>query len=58
LKAPPYPQGGIHGDHSIVMWNENGHGYLVSTHSETSRPAATRTAIQIARSTQTQLVRD
>ncbi|HYI81204.1 MAG TPA: hypothetical protein VEW67_10125 [Thermoleophilaceae bacterium] len=51
MKAPPYPQGGIHGDHSIVMWNENGHGYLISTHSETSRRAATRTAIQIARST-------
>jgi len=51
LKAPPYPQGGIHGDHAIVMWNENGHGYLVSTHSETSRRAATRTAIQIAQST-------
>jgi len=52
MKAPPYPQGGIHGDHSIVMWNENGHGYLVSTHSETSRRAATQTAIQIARSKQ------
>lgn len=51
LKAPPYPQGGIHGDHMIVMWNEGGHGYLVSTHSEASRRAATRTAIQIARST-------
>jgi hypothetical protein len=51
LRAPPYPKGGIHGGHSIVMWNENGHGYLVSTHSETSRRAATRTAIQIARST-------
>jgi hypothetical protein len=50
MKAPPYPTGGIHGDHTIVMWNEHGHGYLVSTHSETSRPAATRTAIQIARS--------
>lgn len=51
MKAPRYPQGGIHGDHAIVMWNENGHGYLVSTHSETSRRAATQTAIQIARST-------
>jgi hypothetical protein len=52
LRAPPYPQGGIHGGHSIVMWNENGHGYLVSAHSETSPRAATRTAIQIARSTE------
>jgi hypothetical protein len=51
FKAPPYPKGGIHGDHSIVMWNEGGHGYLVSTHSETSPRAATRTAIRIAQST-------
>lgn len=54
LKAPPYPQGGIHGDHTIVMWNEDGHGYLVSTHSETSRRAATRASIDIARSTRPQ----
>jgi hypothetical protein len=52
LKAPPYPKGDIHGGHYIVMWNEGGHGYLVSTHSETSRRAATRVAIQIARSSQ------
>lgn len=51
LRAPPYPQGGIHGGHSIVTWNESGHGYLVSTHSETSRASAARTAIQIAQST-------
>jgi hypothetical protein len=51
MKAPPYPKGGIHGGHSIVMWSEGGHGYLVSTHSEASRRAATRTAIRIARST-------
>jgi hypothetical protein len=50
MQAPPYPKGGIHGDHSIVMWNERGHGYLVSTHSETSRRAAARAAIDIARS--------
>lgn len=53
MKAPPFPKGGIHGGHTIVMWNEHGHGYLVSTHSETSRRAATRAAIQIARSSQT-----
>lgn len=52
MTAPSYPQGGIHGGHSIVMWNEDGRGYLVSTHSETSRRAATRTAIQLARSSQ------
>lgn len=50
FKAPPSPTGGIHGDHSIVMWNEGGHGYLVSAHSEISRRAATQTAIRIARS--------
>ena len=50
MKAPPYPQGGIHGDHSLVMWNENGHGYLVSAHSERSRSAATTVALRIARS--------
>jgi hypothetical protein len=50
MNAPPYPKGGIHGDHSVVMWNEGGHGYLVSTHSEISRRAATRAAIDIARS--------
>jgi hypothetical protein len=50
LVAPPYPQGGIHGGHSIVMWNEGGRGYLVSAHSEASRRSATATAIAIARS--------
>ena len=51
MKAPPYPKGGIHGDHTVVMWNEGGHGYLVSTHSESSRRAATQAALQIARPT-------
>jgi hypothetical protein len=50
MQAPPHPHGGIHGDHAIVMWNENGHGYLVSTHSERSRRAATAVALRIARS--------
>jgi hypothetical protein len=50
MQAPPYPHGGIHGGHAIVMWNEGGHGYLVSTHGDSSRRAATRTAIDIARS--------
>ena len=52
MKSPPYPKGGIHGGHTIVMWNEGDHGYLVSTHSETSNRAATRVAIQIARSSE------
>jgi hypothetical protein len=52
MQAPPFPAGGIHGGHTVVMWNEGGHGYLVSTHSETSRRAATRAALQIARSSE------
>ena len=32
LRADPYPQGGIHGDHILVVWNANGHGHLVSLH--------------------------
>jgi hypothetical protein len=32
LAAPPYPPGGIHGDHVIVIWNERGRGHLVSLH--------------------------
>lgn len=52
MKAPPYPKGGIHGDHAVVMWNEGGHGYLVSTHSEKSQRAATDMAIRLARSSQ------
>jgi hypothetical protein len=55
MKAPPYSTGGIHSGHTIVMWNEGGHGYLVSTHSETSRRSATRTAIQIAQSSQPEI---
>lgn len=51
IRAPPYPQGGIHGDHAVIMWNEGGNGYLVSAHSEASHRAAIRAAIQIARST-------
>jgi hypothetical protein len=32
LAAPPYPLGGIMGGHVLVLWNEGGHGYLVSLH--------------------------
>ncbi len=51
MRAPAYPRGGIHGDHAIVMWNEGGHGYLVSAHSERSFRTATEVAQAIARST-------
>jgi Cft2 family RNA processing exonuclease len=32
VRSQPYPAGGIHGGHVIVLWNQNGHGYLVSLH--------------------------
>jgi hypothetical protein len=33
LEVPwEYPTGGVHSDHTIVLWNDGGHGYLVSVH--------------------------
>lgn len=32
LVAAPYPVGGFHGDHLIVIWNRAGHGYFLSLH--------------------------
>ena len=32
LLAPPYPHGGIEGDHLIFWWTENGREYSVSLH--------------------------
>lgn len=33
LRVPwAYPRGGVHSEHLIVLWNEAGHGYLVSLH--------------------------
>jgi hypothetical protein len=32
LREPSYPQGGLHGGHVIVLWDQGGHGYLVSVH--------------------------
>lgn len=37
LAAAPYPAGGIHGGHVLVMWNEAGAGYLVSVHGPPGR---------------------
>jgi hypothetical protein len=34
LREPAYPQGGLHGRHVIVLWNQAGHGYLVSVHGQ------------------------
>ena len=62
LKAPPYPLGLIHGGHIIVIWNQDGHGYLVSIHfADATTPSGTATladrvnaALDIATSTTTQ----
>lgn len=32
LRVAPYPDGGIHGGHVALIWNEHGHGYMVSAH--------------------------
>lgn len=32
LNAPAHPEGGLSGGHIIVLWNRDGHGYLVSLH--------------------------
>jgi hypothetical protein len=32
LRARPYPQGGLHGDHLVLLWNASGRGLLVSLH--------------------------
>jgi hypothetical protein len=57
LLAPPYPDGGISGDHVIVIWNWHTHGYLLSFHFAASRTGHTYTladrtaaALAVARS--------
>jgi hypothetical protein len=32
LRVAPYPDGGVHGGHYAAIWNQDGHGYLVSIH--------------------------
>lgn len=50
LQAAPYPQGGIHGGHVVVLWNERGRGYLVSAHgSRMARRAVIEAALDVAR---------
>jgi hypothetical protein len=52
LQEPPYPTGGIHGGHVVVLWSEAGHGYLVSVHGERlSRDKLVTIALAMARST-------
>lgn len=36
LRNPPYPVGGIHGDHISIVWNTGGAGYAVSGHAVAS----------------------
>jgi hypothetical protein len=52
LQEPPYPTGGLHGGHVVVLWSEDGHGYLVSVHGErVSRQKLISIALAMARST-------
>jgi hypothetical protein len=52
LREPQYPQGGLQGGHEIVLWNEAGHGYLVSVHGEgLDEQSLIDTATALARST-------
>ena len=52
LQEPPYPAGGLHGGHLVVLWNQDGHGYLASVHGERlSRRALISIALTMARST-------
>jgi hypothetical protein len=57
LRAAPYPRGGIHGGHAVVLWNLDGHGQLVSLHFTSRRDpkryphrARVATALAMARS--------
>jgi hypothetical protein len=51
VRQPPYPEGGLHGGHVIVLWNEDGHGYFVSVHGERlSQRALVAIALAMARS--------
>jgi hypothetical protein len=34
LRVKPYPAGGVHGGHVVVLWNASGRGYVVSLHFE------------------------
>jgi hypothetical protein len=49
--AAPYPQGGLHGGHVVVLWNAGGRGHLVSLHSVgLPRREVVRLAVAVARS--------
>lgn len=51
LQVPPYPRGGIHGGHVVILRNQDGHGYLVSAHGERMpQRDVLRVALDVARS--------
>jgi hypothetical protein len=51
LREPPYPQGGIHGGHILVLWNRAGHGYVASLHGiGMTQTALIQAVIALARS--------
>ncbi len=51
LREPPYPAGGLHGGHVVVLWNEGRRGYLVSVHGERlSQRSLVSIALAMARS--------
>jgi hypothetical protein len=55
LREPPYPQGGIHGGHVVIVWNQGGHGYIVSAHgARMPQSDIISAALQLARSTRPQ----
>jgi hypothetical protein len=47
VRTMPYPAGGIHGGHVVVLWNHGGHGYFVSLHFA-GLPRAERIAAALA----------
>jgi hypothetical protein len=55
LREPPYPQGGIHGGHVVIVWNQDRHGYIVSAHgAQMPQSDIISIALQLARSTRPQ----
>jgi hypothetical protein len=52
LREPPYPKGGLHGGHVLVLWNQAGHGYIVSVHGiDMSERTLVTIAVALARAT-------
>jgi len=48
LRVVPFPDGGIHGGHYVLVWNDGGHGYAFSMHFTTPTDEdGTATAAQI-----------